>query len=103
MVDGKYRISAKSPFGMVTCTIVFECEDNVRLKGTYTDEAKPDKHIPLKRGSYDGNTFKCGFIMDTPVGGMDVNASGSVDGDIITGKIKALMGAAKFSGTRIIE
>ena len=101
MVEGKYRITGKSPFGMITCIMDFKCEENGKLRGTYTDEANPDEHIPIKRGSYDGDSFKVGFVMNTPVGGMDVNASGTVDGDFISGKIKALMGAAKFEGTRI--
>ena len=103
MIDGKYRIFAKTPFGPINAVFEFVCEENGRLKGTFTDDKDPDTHVPVKRGAYDGDSFKCGIMMPTPVGAMDVNVTGEVNGDAISGKIKALMGATKFEGTRTAE
>ncbi|MGI6462929.1 MAG: hypothetical protein ACOX04_04800 [Candidatus Scatomorpha sp.] len=101
MIDGKWQIKVISPFGEMNPVFEFICGERGRLKGTCYETPALDNPIPIKRGKFDGNDFSFGFMMGTPMGAMDCNVSGSVEGDAITGAIKVIMGSTPFDGVRI--
>lgn len=108
MITGKWQTHANSPLGEMDPLLVLRCDEDGKLHGECYVPPTSTEPIELKRGKYDGDSFSFRFAKDVklagkPIGKMEFSWSGNVDGDNISGKIKALMGSIPFNGNRVEE
>ena len=97
-IDGTYRGKAKSAFGGAT-----ECELTLKANGAVLTGRASAMGIEseIKGGKVDGNSFSGQVEGDGPLGHMTLDIQGTVDGDAITGTVKAGRITAKFEGARV--
>jgi len=92
-VDGKYNIVVKSPMGDQPSTL----EINADGSGTQSAQGRSQ---PIANGKIDGNNVSWSNSITTPFP-MTLEFAGTVDGDKISGNVKAgSFGSFPFSGTR---
>lgn len=96
-VDGTYRVVGEAMGRRAEGTLELKT-NGANLEGT----VRIGSHqVTLQDGKAKGNTFTAKVQADTPMGNMKAKVSGAVEGDRISGTIKALMVSAKFEGSRI--
>lgn len=92
-VDGKYEIVVQSPMGAQPSTL------EINADGTGTQSAQ-GRSQPISNGKIDGNTVTWSNAITTPFP-MTLEFTGTVDGDAISGNVKAgSFGSFPFSGKR---
>jgi hypothetical protein len=92
-VDGKYEIVVQSPMGAQPSTL------EINADGTGTQAAQ-GRSQPISNGKIDGNTVSWSNAITTPFP-MTLEFTGTVDGDKISGNVKAgSFGSFPFSGNR---
>lgn len=96
-IDGTYKIIAKAPVGNQDGILVYKVEGDV-LRGSMTTGSTT---IEFENGKVDGNNFEHTMKFKTPMGSTKTTVTGTVDGDNISGKFKAVMLTMSFSGTRV--
>ena len=96
MVTGKWNAGLKSPMGLINATLELAEDGNV-LTGCLID---PNGSTEITDGSVNGNEISFKAKLKTPMGAMSVNFTGTVNGDVMTGKAKMMMGAMDFTATR---
>jgi hypothetical protein len=95
-VDGKYEIVVQSPMGPQPSTLEIKAEGNV-LTGTQSAQGRSQ---PITDGKVDGNAVSWKNAITTPFP-MTLEFAGTVDGDNISGNVKAgSFGSFPFSGKR---
>jgi hypothetical protein len=95
-IAGNWKISVKTPMGDQQSTLDLEVDNNV-LRGT---QKTPFGVTEVTGGAVDGNTAKWKTKMTSPFE-MDLEFSAVVDGDKISGTVKAgMFGESPFSGSR---
>lgn len=93
-VAGKYDIVVQSPMGPQPSTL------EINEDGTGTQSAQ-GRTQPISNGKIDGNNISWSNSITTPFP-MTLEFSGTVDGDKISGTVKAgSFGSFPFSGTRV--
>ena len=95
-VDGKWEIVINSPLGAQKATLDFATDGN-SLSGTQTAQQGSG---PLENGKVDGNAVSWSAKITNPMP-LTLDFSGTVDGDKLSGSVKAgAFGSFPFSGNR---
>jgi hypothetical protein len=95
-VDGKYNITINSPMGAQKATLDLKA-DGATLTGT---QAAAQGSMDIANGKVDGNNVSWDVSITSPMP-MTLTFSGAVDGDKISGNVKAgAFGSFPFSGER---
>jgi|ERR1700677_3132893 len=95
-IDGKWEITINSPMGAQKATLDVKAEGST-LTGTQTAMQGTQ---PLTNGKVDGNNLSWSAAITSPMP-MTLEFSGSVDGDKLSGSVKAgAFGSFPFSGGR---
>ena len=95
-VNGTYRIPVETPAGRVEITLILNVEGNSLCGCTKAFSAE----APFKGGSVNGNDFRFTVSEVTPMGIIDLEYTGTVDGGKISGQVKTPLGLKFFSGDR---
>jgi hypothetical protein len=95
-VDGKYNIVINSPMGPQKATLDLKA-DGSALTGT---QAGQQGSMQIANGKVDGNNVSWAVSITSPMP-MTLEHSGTVDGDKISGNVKAgAFGSFPFTGER---
>ena len=95
-VDGTWNVVVKSPMGDQPSTLTLKA-DGGTLTGTASAQGNTN---PIANGKVDGNNISWSNSITTPFP-MTLEFSGTVDGDNLTGTVKAgSFGSFPFSGKR---
>ena len=95
-VDGKWEITINSPMGAQKASLDLK-GDGAGLSGTQTAQGNTQ---PLANGKIEGNTLSWSANITSPMP-MTLEFTGNVDGDKLTGSVKAgAFGSFPFSGSR---
>ena len=95
-VEGNWKITVKSPVGPQVSTVVLHSSDGV-LTGTQSGQGATSE---ISEGKVDGNTVYWVNHVTAPMK-MKLEFTGTVDGDQISGKVKAgMMGSFSFTGVK---
>ena len=96
-IDGKWEITINSPLGAQKATLDLKA-DGSTLNGTQTAMQGTQ---PLANGKVDGNNLAWSASITSPMP-MTLEFSGAVDGDKLSGSVKAgAFGSFPFSGGRV--
>lgn len=95
-IDGKWEITINSPLGAQKANLELKADG-----GTLTgSQSAAQGSGPLENGKIDGNTATWSAKITSPMP-MTLDFTGTVDGDKISGSVKAgAFGSFPFSGTR---
>lgn len=96
-IDGTYKVILKTAQGDLESILTYKTEGNV-LTGSVTALGNSAE---VENGKVDGNSFEHSMKMQSPMGKLKTNVTGTVDGDSISGKMKMLIGNMTYAGTRI--
>ncbi len=95
-VDGKYNIVIKSPMGDQKAGLELKAEGNT-LTGT---QSGAQGSMPIANGKTEGNNVSWSVAITSPMP-MTLEFSGAVDGDKISGNVKAgAFGSFPWAGER---
>jgi hypothetical protein len=95
-VDGTWNVTVNSPMGPQPSTLEIKAEGGA-LTGTQSAQGNTQ---PIANGKADGNNVSWSNSITTPFP-MTLEFSGTVDGDKISGNVKAgAFGSFPFSGSR---
>jgi len=95
-IDGKWEITINSPMGAQKATLDLKADGNA-LSGTQTAMQGTQ---PLANGKIDGNNLSWSASITSPMP-MTLEFNGAVDGDKLSGSVKAgAFGSFPFSGGR---
>ena len=95
-VDGTWNVVVKSPMGDQPSTLTLKA-DGGTLTGTASAQGNTN---PIAGGKVDGDTVSWSNSITTPFP-MTLEFSGKVDGDSLSGSVKAgSFGSFPFAGTR---
>lgn len=96
-IEGAYEIPLQTPLGLVTIALELRMEGSALCGCTRAFNAEAS----FSGGSVIGNRFKFTVTEQTPIGCIDLEYSGFVDGDKISGQVITPRGNKSFAGTRI--
>jgi hypothetical protein len=94
-VAGEWSLALETPNGTATPSVTFK-QDGGTLTGTYKGRMGES---PLK-GTINGNDIKWSVTVHPQGGDMEIEYSGTVDGDTMKGKVSSPMGEANFTGKK---
>lgn len=94
-VAGTWNLAVEMPNGTGTPSVIFK-QDGGNLTGTYKGR-RGDSDL---KGTISGNDIQWTVTLKTPNGELDIEYSGTVDGDTMKGKVSSPMGEATFTGKR---
>jgi hypothetical protein len=95
-VDGTYNIVINSPMGAQKVTLTLKADGNT-LTGS---QAGAQGSMDISEGKVDGNNVSWSANITSPMP-MKLETTGTVDGDKISGNVKAgAFGSFPFSGQR---
>ena len=95
-VDGKWEIVINSPLGAQKASLEIKTDGNV-LTGT---QQAAQRSGPLENGKVDGNTLAWSAKITNPMP-LTLDFTGTVDGDKLSGSVKAGgFGSFPFTGNR---
>jgi hypothetical protein len=96
-VDGKWEIVINSPMGAQKATLDLKAE-GAALTGT---QSAAQGSGPLENGKVEGNALSWSAKITSPMP-MTLEFSGNVEGDKLTGSVKAgAFGSFPFNGSRL--
>lgn len=96
-VDGKWEITINSPMGAVKATLDL-ATDGSTLTGS---QQAAQGSGPLENGKADGNNLTWSAKISSPMP-MTLDFAGAVDGDKLSGSVKAgAFGSFPFTGNRL--
>jgi len=96
-VNGTYIIPVETPIGRVEITLILKVNGKSLSGCTRAFSAE----APFKAGSVNGNDFTFTVSEMTPIGPVDLEYAGTVEGDKINGQVITPRGNKTFAGTRI--
>ena len=96
MIDGKYKISMKTPMGVKDGFLTFKTAGN-DLSGVLEILGKEN---PFEGGTVDGNNLKFSGTFQSIMGKTPYDGEGTIDGDAIQGVSHTKMGDMPLTGTR---
>jgi hypothetical protein len=95
-IDGKWEVTINSPMGAQKATLDLKADGNA-LTGTQTAMAGTQ---PVTGGKIDGNNLSWSASITSPMP-MTLEFTGTLDGDKLSGSVKAgAFGSFPFSGGR---
>lgn len=92
-VAGTYAITEQTPIGAMNAVVTINADGTGQVVG-------PMGENPFENAVISGGDISWSMTIDTPMGEMDVNWSGTVDGDAFSGAITSKTDEILFSGTR---
>lgn len=96
-IDGKWEITINSPLGAQKATLDLKT-DGTSLSGS---QQAAQGSGPLENGKVDGNSLSWSAKISSPMP-MTLDFSGTVDGDKLSGSVKAgSFGSFPFTGNRV--
>ena len=95
-LTGEWVLSIDTPRGVQNPTLVVEANGN-GYSGVYNSMRGP---IPIESISFDGESFAFPLVITVPIGEIEVNYRGSIDGDAMRGSVQNPRGEVGFTGTR---
>ena len=96
-LDGTYNIELQSPMGKRNGKLTLKT-DGTSLSGTYAGERGEQS---FDNGTVEGNECAWAINMSGPMGQIQLNFTGVVNGDAISGNVQlGSFGSATFSGIR---
>ncbi|MFP6816403.1 MAG: hypothetical protein VB949_12155 [Pseudomonadales bacterium] len=93
---GTWILSIDTPRGVQHPTLVIRQTDEV-YSGVYNSLRGP---IVVDTITVDGNNFAFPLVITVPIGDINVNYTGSINGDDMTGSVQNPRGAVPFTGKR---
>jgi hypothetical protein len=97
MIDGKYKISMKTPMGVKDGFLTFRTTGGA-LSGILEILGKEN---PFEGGTVDGDDLKFSGTFQSIMGKTQYDGEGSVDGDVLKGVSHTKMGDMPLTGTRV--
>jgi hypothetical protein len=97
MIDGKYKISMKTPMGVKDGYLTFKTA-GTDLSGVLEILGKEN---PFEGGTVDGNNLKFSGTFASIMGKTAYDGEGTIDGDTIQGVSHTKMGDMPLTGTRV--
>lgn len=96
-IDGTYKIDVNSPMGAQSATLTLKT-DGDSLSGTSVSSQGTQD---FDGGSVDSNDFTFSMNLSGPMGQIQLDFKGTVDGDDISGNVQlGSFGSASFKGGR---
>ena len=96
-VDGKWEIVINSPLGAQKAQLDLKADGGTLIGSQQAAQGSG----PLENGKVDGNNLSWSAKINSPMP-MTLDFSGAVDGDKLSGSVKAgSFGSFPFSGTRV--
>ena len=96
-VDGTYKVDINSPMGTQSATLTLKT-DGSSLSGS---SAGAQGTQDFTGGTVDGNDFAFSMSLSGPMGQIQLDFKGTVDGDDISGNVQlGSYGSASFKGSR---
>lgn len=96
-VDGTYSVPVETPAGRVNITLILK----VKGKSVSGCTRAFSSEASFKGGAVDGNDFTFTVSEMTPIGPIDLEYAGTVDGNKISGQVNTPLGPKFFNGVRI--
>ena len=96
-VDGTYSVPVDTPAGRVDITLVLK----VKEKSVSGCTRAFNSEVPFNGGTVDGNDFTFRVSEMTPIGPIDLEYAGTVDGNKISGQVNTPLGPKFFNGVRV--
>lgn len=93
---GTWTLSIDTPRGVQHPTLVIRQTDDT-YSGVYNSLRGP---IVIDAITLDGNNFAFPLVITVPIGEINVNYSGSISADDMTGSVQNPRGAVAFTGKR---
>jgi hypothetical protein len=97
MIDGKYKISMKTPMGVKDGYLTLDTT-GADLSGVLEILGKEN---PFSGGTADGDSVKFSGTFASIMGKTPYDGEGTIDGDTITGVSHTKMGDMPLTGTRV--
>ncbi len=98
MVDGTYQIAIDTPMGKQESKLTLKTEGN-KLSGSMES---PFGTMEFKDGTVKDGDISWSMEISSPMGSMKLDYKGKVEGDAISGEVKAGdFGSSPFTGKRI--
>ncbi len=96
-VDGSYKVDINTPMGTQSATLTLKV-DGGSLSGTSVSSQGTQD---FDGGTVDGNDFAFSMSLSGPMGQIQLDFKGTVDGDDISGDVQlGSFGSASFKGSR---
>ncbi len=95
-IAGEWTLTIDTPRGVQNPKVQIS-EANGTLSGTYESFRGP---IDIASVTVDGNRFSFPLILTVPIGEIEVNYEGTIEGDRMVGLVKNPRGEVPFSGVR---
>lgn len=96
-VVGQWKLTVETPNGTTNPILTINAAD-AGYSGTYVG---PRGSFELKEITVDGNTFSFPLTITIPIGTMNLQYTGKVEGDTISGSIGNPQGTIPFVGVRM--
>ena len=96
-VVGQWKLTVETPNGTTNPILTINAAD-AGYAGTYVS---PRGSFELKDIKVDGNAFSFPLTITIPIGKLDLQYSGKVEGDTISGSIGNPQGTIPFDGVRM--
>ena len=93
---GTWTLTIDTPRGVQHPTLVVEQKGD-QYSGVYNSLRGP---IDVQSISFDGNNFDFPLVITVPIGDIEVNYRGTIDGDKMIGRVQNPRGEEPFSGER---
>ena len=95
-IEGTYNIKLKTPLGFMKAVVEMH-EEGAVCSGKVTCL---DSVAPFENGEVDGNHFKFHAVMPTPIGKIQFDMAGQVEGDTFTAVTDSTLGHIDVTGER---
>ena len=96
-VLGQWKLTVETPNGTTNPILTINAAD-AGYSGSYVG---PRGSFELKEIKVEGNTFSFPLTITIPIGKMDVQYAGQVEGDTVSGSIGNPQGTIPFVGVRV--
>ena len=96
-VVGQWKLTVETPNGTTNPILTISAADT-GYSGTYVG---PRGSFELKEIKVEGNTFSFPLTITIPIGKMDFQYTGKVEGDTVSGAIGNPQGTIPFFGVRV--
>ena len=93
---GTWTLTLDTPNGVQNPTLVVE-ENGTGYSGVYNSRRGP---IEIPEISRDGNAFSFPLVISVPIGDIQVNYSGSFEGEDMTGSVQSPRGEVPFTAQK---
>jgi hypothetical protein len=97
-VTGTYNIQIETPMGTMPARLILD-SDGGSLRGSISAEIGVQS---FQGGSVSNDGFAFSMTMDSPMGAMKLDFSGTVRGDAVSGQVQTSFGVLGYKGTRAL-